>query len=78
MTDEMLELARATAAKAGTPNVEFLKGTIEDVPLPDISRRRHQQLRRQPVRRQAESHQRDVSGTRARRPNRHQRRRRRR
>ena len=25
MTDEMLELARATAAKAGTPNVEFLK-----------------------------------------------------
>ena len=37
MTDEMLELARATAAKAGTPNVEFLKGTIEDVPLPDAS-----------------------------------------
>jgi ubiquinone/menaquinone biosynthesis C-methylase UbiE len=37
MTDEMLELARANAAKAGTPNVEFLKGTIEDVPLPDAS-----------------------------------------
>jgi arsenite methyltransferase len=35
MTDEMLELARANAAKAGTPNVEFLRGTIEDVPLPD-------------------------------------------
>jgi SAM-dependent methyltransferase len=37
MTDEMLELARANAAKAGTPNVEFLKGTIEEVPLPDAS-----------------------------------------
>ena len=35
MTDEMLELARANAAKAGTTNVEFLKGTIEDIPLPD-------------------------------------------
>ncbi len=37
MTDEMLELARANATKAGTTNVEFLKGTIEDVPLPDAS-----------------------------------------
>lgn len=37
MTDEMLELARANAAKAGATNVEFLKGTIEDVPLPDGS-----------------------------------------
>jgi SAM-dependent methyltransferase len=37
MTDEMLELARANAAKAGAANVEFLKGTIEDVPLPDSS-----------------------------------------
>jgi arsenite methyltransferase len=37
MTDEMLELARANAAKAGAENVEFLKGTIEDVPLPDGS-----------------------------------------
>ena len=35
MTDEMLALARANAAKAGATNVEFLKGTIEDVPLPD-------------------------------------------
>jgi arsenite methyltransferase len=35
MTDEMLELARANAAKAGAENVEFLKGYIEDVPLPD-------------------------------------------
>lgn len=37
MTDEMLELARANAEKAGATNVEFLKGTIEDVPLPDAS-----------------------------------------
>ena len=35
MTDEMLELARSNAAKAGAHNVEFLKGTIEQVPLPD-------------------------------------------
>jgi len=34
MTDEMLELARANAAKASARNVEFLKGTIEDIPLP--------------------------------------------
>ena len=34
MTDEMLELARRNAAEAGATNVEFLKGTIEDVPLP--------------------------------------------
>jgi SAM-dependent methyltransferase len=33
MTDEMLGLARANAAKAKATNVEFLKGTIEDVPL---------------------------------------------
>lgn len=37
MTDEMLELARANAAKAGAENVEFLKGYIEAVPLPDDS-----------------------------------------
>ncbi|MDE0573118.1 arsenite methyltransferase [Demequina sp. B12] len=37
MTDEMLELARANAAEAGTTNVQFLKGTIEDVPLPDAA-----------------------------------------
>jgi arsenite methyltransferase len=34
MTDDMLALARANAAKAGASNVEFLKGHIEDVPLP--------------------------------------------
>ncbi len=35
MTDEMLHLARANAARAGATNVEFLKGTIEALPLPD-------------------------------------------
>ena len=34
MTDEMLGLARDNAAKAGAANVEFLKGVIEDIPLP--------------------------------------------
>src|SRR5713101_3592186 len=37
MTDEMLELARANAAKAGAGNVEFLKGEIEALPLPDAA-----------------------------------------
>ncbi len=37
MTDEMLALARDNGAKAGAANVEFLKGVIEDVPLPDSS-----------------------------------------
>jgi arsenite methyltransferase len=37
MTDEMLELARANAAEAGVSNVEFVKGYIEDIPLPDGS-----------------------------------------
>jgi arsenite methyltransferase len=34
MTDEMLALARKNAAEAGTTNVHFLKGMIEQVPLP--------------------------------------------
>jgi SAM-dependent methyltransferase len=34
MTDEMLELARRNAAEAGATNVEFLRGQIEDIPLP--------------------------------------------
>jgi SAM-dependent methyltransferase len=34
MTDEMLALAQANKVKAGVTNVAFLKGTIEDVPLP--------------------------------------------
>jgi arsenite methyltransferase len=37
MTDDMLTLARANADKAGAANVEFLKGEIEDVPLPDAA-----------------------------------------
>lgn len=37
MTDEMLALARANQAKAGATNVEFLKGDIEHIPLPDAS-----------------------------------------
>jgi arsenite methyltransferase len=37
MTDEMLELARRNKAEAGVANVEFLKGTIERIPLPDDS-----------------------------------------
>ena len=34
MTDEMLTLARQNQAKAGATNVEFLKGEIENIPLP--------------------------------------------
>ena len=37
MTDEMLELAHRNAAGAGVENVEFLKGYLEDLPLPDES-----------------------------------------
>src|SRR3984885_2319606 len=37
MTDEMLALARENQRKAGASNVEFLKGTIEAIPLPDAS-----------------------------------------
>ena len=37
MTDEMLDLARRNAAAMGASNVEFLKGHIEEVPLPDDS-----------------------------------------
>ena len=37
MTDEMLNLARDNAAKAGATNAEFLKGHIESIPLPDES-----------------------------------------
>ena len=35
MTDEMIALARENQAKAGVENAQFLKGEIEDVPLPD-------------------------------------------
>ncbi len=37
MTDEMLALARENQRRAGVTNVEFLKGTIESIPLPDNS-----------------------------------------
>jgi arsenite methyltransferase len=37
MTDEMLALAQRNAAKAGSTNVHFLKGLIEDIPLPAAS-----------------------------------------
>ena len=37
MTDDMLALARENQRKAGATNVEFLKGTIEAIPLPDQS-----------------------------------------
>jgi len=37
MTDEMFSLARENQKKAGVENVEFLKGAIENIPLPDNS-----------------------------------------
>lgn len=37
MTDEMLDLARANQREAGVENVEWLRGTIEAIPLPDAS-----------------------------------------
>src|SRR6185437_3628527 len=37
MTDDMLALARENQKKDGADNVEFLKGEIEDIPLPDCS-----------------------------------------
>lgn len=37
MTEEMLALANRNKAQAGATNVEFLKGTIEDIPLPDAT-----------------------------------------
>src|SRR5882724_8815059 len=36
MTEEMLDLARAGAGAAGAGNVEFLRGQIEAIPLPDV------------------------------------------
>ncbi len=37
MTEEMLDLARANAKQAGVRNIEFLKGYLEEMPLPDAS-----------------------------------------
>ena len=54
MTDEMLALARKNAADAGVANVHFLKGVIEQIPLPGRLRRRGDlELRDQPLGRQA-------------------------
>ena len=79
MTDEMLALAQRNAAEAGATNVEFLKGQIEAIPLPaELDRRRDQQLRDQPRRRQAGRLPRDRPRPPARRPDRHHRHRRRR
>ena len=52
MTDEMLALARENQRKAGSENVEFLKGEIENIPLPRQLRGRSDfELRYQPLRR---------------------------
>src|SRR4030095_1089144 len=37
MTDEMLSIARENQRASGAQNVEFIKGTIEEIPLPDGS-----------------------------------------
>ena len=37
MTDEMLDIARGNASEAGARNVEFIKGYIEDIPLPEAA-----------------------------------------
>ena len=69
MTDEMLALAEQNKAAAGAENVQFLKGHIEEIPLPDDDgRRRHLQLRDQPGRRQGTGAARGVPGAQAGRP----------
>ena len=79
MTDEMLALAQANAAEAGVANAIFLKGVIEEIPLPARLRRRdHLQLRDQPLGRQGGRADRDGACAQAGRPNRHLRCRRRR
>ena len=53
MTDEMLALAEENKRKSGLANVEFLKGEIENIPLPDKrGGRDHLELRDQPLGRQ--------------------------
>ena len=53
MTDEMLALAQHNAQEAGVGNAVFLKGVIEEIPLPGaLGRRRDLELRDQPLRRQ--------------------------
>ena len=63
MTDEMLALAEENKRKSGLANVEFLKGEIENIPLPDNSCGcHHLQLRHQPFRRQRPRAQGSISG----------------
>ena len=62
MTDEMLELAQRNAEEAGVHNAVFLKGHMEEIPLPaELRRRRDLQLRHQPFRGQAGRSVRDQS-----------------
>ncbi len=69
MTDDMLALAQQNAVEAGATNVEFLKGHIEQIPLPGrLGGRDHLQLRHQPVGRQAPGACRGVPGPQAGRP----------
>ena len=69
MTDEMLALAEENKHKSGLANVEFLKGEIENIPLPDNTCGCHYlQLRHQPFRRQGPRVQRGVSGAQTGRP----------
>ncbi len=73
-TVEMLELARRNAAEAGASNVEFLHGTIEQIPLDGrIGRRRHLELRHRAVGRQGRHVRRDRPRAAPRRPGRDQR-----
>ena len=68
MTDEMLSVAEENKRKSGLENVTFLKGEIENIPLPDNSDRRdHFQLRDQSVGRQGSGAARSVSRAEARR-----------
>ena len=73
-TVEMLDLARRNAAEAGASNVEFLHGTIEQIPLAGrLGRCRHLELRHRAVRRQGRHVRRDRPGPAPRRPRRDQR-----
>ena len=77
MTEEMLALAIKNRDEAGPTNVEFLKGYIEDIPLPaEHRRRRHLELRHQSVDRQVPRVRGDAPSASSWRPHRHQRHRR--
>ena len=65
MTDEMLALAQENARDARVANAHFLKGVIEQIPLPATGRRGHLQLRDQPVGRQAGRADRNRAGAQA-------------